>query len=106
MQRALIQLLINSSWLYQSVNVVSCKVTTLMSKNDFNMEPLPDDFWKQEVIGWEYETWAAMQIAVSNYAIGPQSIDPYEDGYLLKPETQGEKALCGVQKMKKTGGFV
>jgi hypothetical protein len=67
---------------------------------------MPDDYWKREVLGWEQEVWAAMQMAVSQYAIGPKASDPFADAYVIAPQTEGEKALCGAQKMKKSGGFV
>ena len=67
---------------------------------------LPNDFWRQEVLGWEQEQWAAMQIMMSQYAIGPKASDPLADGYWIKPVTEGEKALCGAQKMRKSGEFV
>jgi hypothetical protein len=47
-----------------------------------------------------------MQMAVSQYAIGPKASDPFADAYVIAPQTEGEKALCGAQKMKKSGGFV
>ncbi|KAI4709015.1 hypothetical protein J4E89_006417 [Alternaria sp. Ai002NY15] len=105
-QRAVLQLIVKAVWLHATVNVMSCKVTTMMSRGDFDIPSVPNGFWKQEVLGWEQEVWAAMQIQVSQHASGPQFGDPFKDDVFLKPETEGEKALCGAQKMRKSGGFV
>lgn len=78
----------------------------MMSRGDFDVSGLPNNFWKQEVLGWEQEVWAAMQIQVSQHATGPQLGDPFAGEIYLRPETEGEKALCGAQRMKKSGGFV
>ncbi|KAF2727987.1 hypothetical protein EJ04DRAFT_581657 [Polyplosphaeria fusca] len=67
---------------------------------------LPDDQWVKEIVGWESHTWASLQIAIEKYATGAKSIDPYADSYIKAPETDGEKALCAKQRMKKSGGFV
>jgi len=105
-QRATIQLLIKSAWLHPTKNVLSLKVTTMISLAEFKMRVIPDDFWKQEVIGWEQQTWGGMQVMVSRHAIGPEEGDPFADGYGMVPETKGERTLCAAQKMNKTGGFV
>jgi hypothetical protein len=41
-----------------------------------------------------------------HYAVGPKVLDPTADKYWQKPETDGEKALCTAQKVKKQGGLV
>ncbi|KAI4607715.1 hypothetical protein J4E80_009456 [Alternaria sp. BMP 0032] len=105
-QRAILELLIRSTWLHPTSDVLSCKVNTMISLNEFTVRDIPDDFWKQEVLGWEQETWGALQVMVSRHAIGPEEGDPLADGYRIEPKTEGEWTLCGAQKMKKTGGFV
>lgn len=105
-QRAILELLIRSTWLHPTSDVLSCKVNTMISLNEFTVKDIPDDFWKQEVLGWEQETWGALQVMVSRHAIGPEEGDPSADGYRIEPKTEGEWTLCGAQKMKKTGGFV
>lgn len=67
---------------------------------------LPDDQWVQEVVGWESNTWASLQIAIAEYATGVKARDAFADSYYRQPETDGEKKLCSMQKMKKSGGFV
>lgn len=105
-QRAVLQLIVKAVWLHATVNVMPCKVTTMMSRGDFDIPSVPNGFWKQEVLGWEQKVWAAMQIQVSQYASGPKFGDPFKDNVFLRPETEGDKALCGAQNMRKSGGFV
>jgi hypothetical protein len=33
---------------------------------------VPDTQWITEIVGWESVVWSALQIAISDYAIGPQ----------------------------------
>jgi hypothetical protein len=106
MQRAILQQLVVSIWISDTKRVKTNKVTKRMSHSGATIDNLPDDFWKQEVVGWEQESWAGLQIAFSSYAIGPKASDELADIYWIKPETAGEKALCTAQKMKKSGGFV
>jgi hypothetical protein len=47
-----------------------------------------------------------MQIMVPQYAIGPKARDKLADRYVIPTSTDGEKTLCGAQKMKKSGEFV
>ncbi|KAB2107082.1 hypothetical protein AG0111_0g5246 [Alternaria gaisen] len=106
MQQAVLQLLIMSSWLHTTARVQTNQASDLEGRSTYMIPSMPDDFWKREVLGWEQEVWAAMQMAVSQYAIGPKASDPFADAYVIAPQTEGEKALCGAQKMKKSGGFV
>jgi len=39
-------------------------------------------------------------------AIGPVTRDPLAKSYVVPPSTEAEYKLCGVQKMRKPGGFV
>lgn len=105
-QRALLQLIVFSSYLYDFAHTDTCQASSLIKRADARIESLPDDQWKQEVVGWEKETWAALQILVSQYAIGPKVSDPLADNYWIHPETRAEKTLCGAQKMTKSGDFV
>lgn len=67
---------------------------------------LPDDQWIKELKRWESSVWATFQIGLSYYATGPQiSGSPSKENYTI-PKTEGEKKLCGMQKMRKSGGFV
>lgn len=67
---------------------------------------LPDDQWVRETTGWETFVWAALQTAVSDYAIGPAQREPSVRAYMKNETTNGEKELCQVQRVRKSGGFV
>ena len=109
MQRAILQVIISASYLANSVDVRTCKAAKRMLSEKIQIESLPNDFWKQEVLGWEQESFAGLQIAMSRYAIGGEGASTEEqpdDAWWFKPDTEGEKNLCSAQKMKKSGGFV
>lgn len=67
---------------------------------------LPDDQWIKELSNWVSSSWAGIQILVADHAIGPSVRDPDAKLNGLPPANEGEKALCGMQKMRKPGGFV
>lgn len=54
---------------------------------------------------WESAAWSALQILVSDYAVGPVNRDSLADQYTDAPATDGYKALCRSQRMRKAGGF-
>ena len=77
-----------------------------MSSNGYITE-LPDDQWIQELRSWQASVWAAHQVMLVDYAIGPLVRDPLTNAtYVTKPSNEMEKMLCGTQKMRKLGGFV
>ena len=106
MQRAVLQQLVFSLWLSDTAGITTSQASKRMGSSEATIDSLPDDFWKREVVGWEQETWAALQIAIAQYAIGPKATDELADKYWIKPQTEGEKALCSAMKMKKSGEFV
>jgi hypothetical protein len=106
MQRAVLQQLVFSVWISDTAGIKTNQAARKVAISDSLIDHLPDDFWKEEVVSWEKETWAAMQIAFSQYAIGPRATDELADRYWIKPETDGEKSLCTAMKMKKSGEFV
>jgi hypothetical protein len=106
MQRAVLQQLVFSIWITDTAGVQTSSVAKLMGNINAVIDNLPDDFWKQEVTSWEKETWAGLQIAFAQYAIGPRASDELADKYWIKPETLGEKTLCSAMNMKKSGEFV
>ena len=55
---------------------------------------------------WESIAWAAIQTFIADYMIGPAARDPLSKDSVQAPAEKGEKDLCGVQKMRKQGGFV
>ena len=67
---------------------------------------LPDDQWVKEVVGWENYLWAIYQTVVTDYGVGHASRDPAVLEVVKQNTTAGEKQLCGVQRMRKSGGFM
>jgi hypothetical protein len=66
---------------------------------------IPDTQWITEIVNWESFIMAGFQIAISDYAIGPQLRTP-EDLNMTKPTYPGQLELCNAQRMRKSGGFV
>lgn len=66
---------------------------------------IPETQWITEIVNWESFLWAGFQIAISDYAIGPQLRTP-EDLNMTKPTHPGQIELCNAQRMRKSGGFV
>jgi len=68
---------------------------------------IPDNQWIIEIKGWENYVWSAVRTYVADYATGPRARDPQAaDLYEIKAATPGDKKLCGMQRMRKSGGFV
>jgi hypothetical protein len=65
----------------------------------------PPDQWIKEIVGWESHVWAALQMAITDYAVGPKARDSGADIYAKYPSTDGGKRLCGMQRMRRSGGF-
>ncbi|KAF2733301.1 hypothetical protein EJ04DRAFT_605754 [Polyplosphaeria fusca] len=70
------------------------------------VEALPGDQWIQELQGWNSIVWAGHQALIADYSIGPTIRDPLSTSYVLPPSNNAEKSLCGMQKMRKPGGFM
>lgn len=65
---------------------------------------LPNDQWKIELKRWMSVSLAAIQILVTDYAIGPGA---RTSGFDIPPPTRkGYSELCKAQKMRKPGGFM
>jgi hypothetical protein len=106
-QRVILENLLIASWLYTTSDARSNKAAERQrSHGGAIIESIPDGFWKEEVLAWEQEAMASLQIAMTQYAIGHKVRDEMADRYWKEPKTEGEKKLCKAQKMKKTGGFV
>lgn len=108
LQRAILRVLIGFSWLSRTVDSNVCTAMNNRLSNGREIEWLPHDFWKQEVLGWERDSFAGLHVAMSRYARGGEGSDAEqpEDGWFIQPESEGEKQLCSAQKMIKSGGFV
>jgi hypothetical protein len=103
-QRGIIETLLRASWLFRSAAASEAQANKLISGSV--IDSLPDDFWKREIVARENQILAALQTAMLYYAVGPKALDPDADTYWHKPETDGEKALCAVQRVKKPSGLV
>jgi hypothetical protein len=78
----------------------------MVDSNRIVRGPIPSDQWITEVQRWEAFVWASSQVAIADYAIGPSIRDPGVVNNVIRPETTGDKELCGSMKMRKAGGFV
>jgi hypothetical protein len=67
---------------------------------------LLDDQWVREVVAWEKDVLAALQITVADYALGYETQDSSAQDATKNVTTLGEKQLCQSQRMRKSGGFV
>jgi hypothetical protein len=61
--------------------------------------------WINEATSWSKYLLASTQIILADFAMGPGSRSPRSKDKVHRPETEGEKTLCGAQKMRKSGGF-
>jgi hypothetical protein len=110
MQRAVLQTVIFSNWVTQTVDIKTAKSVSLKISSLAEVTALPADFWKQEVLGREQESWAGMQYTIPRFAIGGEGSDApgqkEAEGWWIQPKTKGEKTMCASQIMRKSGGFV
>ena len=67
---------------------------------------IPSDQWIIEARAAESFAWAAMQVSIGDYAIGPGVRHRDLLNATQKPETSGDQLLCNSVKMRKAGGFV
>lgn len=109
MQRALLNLVVGAAYLSRTQSSTTCHASKRTFEAKLQIESLPSDLWKHEVLGWEQESYASMQIAMAHYSTGGPDAEVEkgaDDAWWLKPTTESEKKLCKIQKMKKSGGFV
>ena len=106
LQLSLLQLLVDSSkamGFSRASQVLASK--SVLTGGTVSVQ-IPPDQWITEARAMEAAVWAAMQITLADYAVGPSVRDPDVADYVIKPETPGYKQLCTTQKMRKAGGFV
>lgn len=103
-QLAALRLLRTSLYFYNIVSAESLRASKLLTTGGY-ISSLPDDQWVQEVIGWESFAWAAMQIYIGDFFTGPVAREPYAASYTKPVSTEGERKLCGMMKMRRSGGF-
>ena len=61
--------------------------------------------WINEATSWSKYLLASTQVILADFAMGPGTRSPSSKDKIRRPETEGEKTLCGAQKMRKSGGF-
>jgi hypothetical protein len=104
-QLAVLKLLVTSSISFDKANGAPLLAEGLTDPEGFVTKyAISNEHWKKEVTWVESTVWAALQTAIADYAAGPQVRDPASDW--VKPASRGEKELCGMQKMRKSGGIV
>jgi hypothetical protein len=105
-QLAALELLVTSSLMFDSKTVEYHMNAAEEFGNDSTLFDLPDDNWENELLAWEQYVWSQIQVAVADYAIGAEVRAPGAENYHKNITTEGERALCGMQKMRSPGGFV
>ncbi|KAF2120277.1 hypothetical protein BDV96DRAFT_642118 [Lophiotrema nucula] len=109
-QVAGLQLLTRISILYDITaglsNADGLEVDTKVFDTVGSIASLPDDQWVREIVRLEGLIWAALQTLTSDYAIGVGVQTPAVKDFLRKNLIDGEKQLCGVQRMRKAGAIV
>jgi hypothetical protein len=65
-----------------------------------------DDYWITEVVAWESQAWAAMQVTIADFAVGAivRPVQITNDLHRVTPDDT--KELCGAQKIRKSGDIV
>lgn len=105
LQLVVLNHLVSSAYLFDISSAQSIAASSAIRIGG-RIPSLPDDQWVTEVIGWESTAWASLQIAVGDYFTGARARDPFGDLYVKTVASKAEKALCGMQRMRKSGGFV
>lgn len=105
LQLAIISLL-STAATFSTVMPEPYKIETKATSSAGMVNKLADDQWVREVEGWNAISWAGHQIVLAEYAVGQSVRDPTAPDYTRPPTSAGEKSLCGMQKMRKAGGFV
>jgi hypothetical protein len=86
-------------------HVTSLNATTIANVHKI-IGHLPKDHWKREAQLLMTTNLAALQTIMSDFAIGPAVRDASSaNSYKMPPESKNDRKLCGMQKMRKSGGF-
>ena len=92
-----------------NAGLVSLDFASLDAQSTLNngwVYALPPDQWIKEVKRWGAISLAMLQTRFADFAIGPSVRDTQVSSIYKYPTTESGKYLCGVQKMRKAGGFV
>jgi hypothetical protein len=115
LQLAVLKLLVTSSYLFDRAKGFPTQVNDYIDAGDAQLKPnefddvkiagIPDDQWRRDLTRAEQVIWASLQAYIADYAIGPTLLEG-KAADLIPPSTDGEKQLCGVQRVKKSGDVV
>ncbi|KAF2470133.1 uncharacterized protein BDR25DRAFT_370147 [Lindgomyces ingoldianus] len=105
-QLAALRLLVSTNLVYGIFAGLDSGLKSSALSADGFVVSLPDDQWINEVISLEQYVWGSLQTVISGYAVGPQVRDESAEEFVRKNMTNGERGLCGLQRMRKSGGFV
>lgn len=106
LQSSVLDLLVTSYYYISASRVNELRMNSAVEGPGYMTAEVPRNQWVTEARNIEAATWAAMQINIADYAIGPGVRTPDLKDYVGKPETKGDQQLCRAQKMRKSGGFV
>lgn len=104
MQLAAIQLLLTSLYSLDIGHAGALRASNYIAYGGF-IDILPDGQCTKEVVGWVYFAWTAIQIYVAEFFTGPEARDSYVGGDKRLAPTEGERKLCRMMKMRRSGGL-
>jgi hypothetical protein len=107
LQLAVLRLIMSSNYAFDHTFTGEALLAgSIKAKTNETLPELPDDQWIKELVWAESKVWAALQVSIADYAIGPTVRDRGVGlNEFIAPVTSGEKQLCGLQKMKHSGDF-
>ncbi|KAJ4305887.1 hypothetical protein N0V90_001420 [Kalmusia sp. IMI 367209] len=106
MQRSIMQLLISAAWLFDIGIWDWVSASSGILDTGGQSYGLPNDQWMREVVMWESSTWAALQVAIAQYALGPPELLSGDSQAANTNLTTTQRRLCKMQRVRRSGGFV
>jgi hypothetical protein len=104
MQKTILRLISSSAYAFNIGNVALDLLAESLENPDFE-RGLPDDQWLRELTRWQKQVLSSLQVAMIDYSMGPGTRDTAYPMY-LRPASDTEKQMCGMQKMRKSGNVV
>ena len=105
-QLSALQLLVEANQMMSLVNNHEVSAASHLGNEGVVVDQIPPNQWVIEVRAMESFVWAALQVYLADYAIGPGVRSPESADYIIAPATQDDKQLCTSQKMRKAGESV
>lgn len=94
-----------SAYVFDIVSSPSVDASSRIDQEGF-IKFFPNEQWITEIISLESQVWASLQVAIADYFMGAKSRDPFAEKYSRLVTSEGEGKLCGMLKMRRSGGFV